>query len=125
SEKSEKKSRSWRGGDPLAGGDEVPTERVAYLEEVKKRRAHEAESGEAASSEQTGAESAERAPRPVVAARPAAEDFAVQESAIPAETDAQPVEAQAAESRGEAPSMFDAPTVEIAAAEIPSSETPA
>ena len=128
SEKPVKKSRSWRGGDPLAGAEEVPTERVAYLNEVKKRRSHEAESEEVASSEQTGSESAEQAPRsasPVVMARAAAEDFAVQESAIPTESDAQPVETQAAESRAEAASIFDAPTVEIAAAEIPAGETPA
>jgi hypothetical protein len=128
SEKSVKKSRSWRGGDPLAGAEEVPTERVAYLNEVKKRRSHEVESEEAASSEQSGAEGAEQAPRPAspaVAARAAAEDFEVQESAIPAESDAQPIETQAAESRVEATSIFDAPTVEIAATEIPAGETPA
>jgi CheY-like chemotaxis protein len=127
-EKPEKKSRLWHGGDPLAGAEEVPTERVAYLEEVKKRRAHKVESAEAEaeSSEQSTGGSAAEMPspaaveRPVAAASAATEEFAVQESVVPSESDSQnAVEIPAAEAVAEVPPIFEAPTVEIPAAEIP------
>src|SRR5258708_4900108 len=100
--KSEKKSRSWHGGDPLAGADEVPTERVAYLADVKRRRAHtepdteEAggpaeQEADALSSDQPGAKSVESPHAPT-------EEFAVQQSVVPLESGDQsaPAEVQTA-----------------------------
>jgi two-component system response regulator MprA len=43
--KPEKKSRFWKAEDPLAAAEEVPTERVTYLAEAKKRQSHSDVSG--------------------------------------------------------------------------------
>ena len=127
-EKAEKKSRSWHGGDPLAGAEELPTERVAYLAEVKKRRAHSDPDGEDAASDAVNAESALEAASvatPAVAAAPD-EEFAVQQVSVPPEGDgpAAPFAALAEPAAAQASSIFDAPTVEIPANHVSAGPAP-
>jgi len=113
--KSEKKSHLWKAEDPLASAKEPLTDRVAYLSEAKKRRAHTEEANEEAGVA-TRQEVAAASSDPAV---PAVE-FAVQPSAAPpgsGDGSARPA-MQAAEAPVEAPSIFDAPTIEIPAAQL-------
>ena len=147
--KSEKKSRFWQTEDPLASAAEVPTERIAYLSEVKKRQLHNDASSEvaeaqvnqessreaaaetpAASTDQSGAESPAATPSPAAVASSAeTEEFAVHESDIPAQStwhdELAPVKLQAAEPVAEIPSAIEAAAVETPAVEVPVVEVPA
>ncbi len=129
--KPEKKSRLWKAEDPLAAAEEVPTERVTYLAEAKKRQSHSDVSGEPLGADTQESISAVGAPAQPDAERtpsPAAdsvvtEEFAVRESNIPTESAGQDeparVELQAAEPVAEIPSPAEATTVEIPAIEVP------
>ena len=141
--KSEKKSRFWQTEDPLASAAEVPTDRIAYLSEVKKRQSHNDASSEvaeaqvnqessreaavvtpAASTDQSAAESVTATPSSAAMAVSAeTEEFAVHESDIPAEStghdELAPVELQAAEPVAEIPAPVEAAAVETPAVEVP------
>jgi CheY-like chemotaxis protein len=145
--KSEKKNRFWHTEDPLAAAEEVPTERIAYLAEAKKRQSHSgvsSEAAEAGNQESTPAAAVET-PAPsteqsdangtltaaAMAASAATEEFTVRESDIPAESAGHdgpaPLELQPAEpeaevrARAEAPAA-EAPTVEVAGVEVQAAE---
>jgi CheY-like chemotaxis protein len=138
--KSDKKSRFWQAEDPLASAAEVPTERIAYLSEVKKRQSHNDASSEAAEAQvdressreeaaavtpaastgQSAAESAAAMPSsPAVASSTKTEEFAVRESDIPAQSaghdEPPPVELQVAEPMAEPPAPVEAPAAEAIA----------
>jgi CheY-like chemotaxis protein len=136
--KPEKKSRLWKAEDPLAAAEEMPTERIVYLAEAKKRQSHSDISSEAAEVETQGPISAAvevpartedpdtRITSSPAAAFAATEEFAVRESGIPAESaghdEPARVELQATESVSEIAAPVEAATVETQSAEDPAVE---
>ena len=132
--KPEKKSRLWKAEDPLAAAEEVPTERVTYLAEAKKRQSHYDISSETAEVETQGPISAAalevpaRTEEPEITLNPAAafaasEEFAVRESSIPDESaghnEPTRVELQTTEAVAEITAPVEAAAVETPTAEVP------
>jgi CheY-like chemotaxis protein len=134
--KPEKKSRLWKAEDPLAAAEEVPTERVTYLAEAKKRQSHtdvsdepvEADAQESVSAAAVEVPARTEEPDTRITSSPAAafaatEEFAVRESGIPAESaghdEPARVELQAAEAVAEITAPVEAATVETPTAEFP------
>jgi CheY-like chemotaxis protein len=141
--KSEKKSRFWKTEDPLAGAEEVPTERVAYLTQAKKRQSHDAAANEAAEADTRESISAVAPAAPAAGTEQldanrttspvssATEEFAVRESDVPADVpvesggnDWSPAELQAAEPVVEIPAPVEVGSVENLNMEYPTAEIP-
>jgi CheY-like chemotaxis protein len=143
--KSEKKTRSWHGEDPLTEFAQVPTDQINYLAEVKKRQSHSDPASEptqapvnqesslaaaavapAASTSELVPENVAVTPPPATAASFAAEEFAVQESNVPSQVAGQDepalTEVQAAGPVTEIPAPAEAPTAEIPTVEAAASK---